>query len=98
MIKKLEGHKFPVRGLQVLYDGNLASCSEDNSIIIWASKKLEVKHTFISHSKAIWCCDIISSDRMVTGSEDKTIKVWNYEEGKLDKTLTGHRDQVRCIL
>lgn len=35
---------------------------------------------------------------MVTGSEDKTIKVWNYEEGKLDKTLTGHRDQVRCIL
>jgi len=38
-----------------LADGNLASCGEDNMIIVWASKKLEVIHTLAGHTKAVWC-------------------------------------------
>lgn len=34
LIKKLVGHKFPVRGLQVLADGNLASCAEVLTIFL----------------------------------------------------------------
>jgi WD40 repeat protein len=37
LMKTLEGHRFPVRGLQVLANGNLASCGEDNLVIVWAA-------------------------------------------------------------
>jgi len=55
MLKNLDGHKSPVRCLLVLPDGNLASCAEDNMIIIWASKRLEVKYNLVGHVKQIWC-------------------------------------------
>jgi len=61
----------------VLDDGNMASCSEDNYIIIWASKKLEVKMTLKGHAKAIWDVCNIKENLFVTASEDRTLKVWD---------------------
>lgn len=71
------GHKFPVRGLTVLTDGNLASCGEDDAVIIWASKKLEVKHTLLGHHKAIWDVDALPGAKFVSASEDRTLKIWD---------------------
>ncbi|GAB5373392.1 hypothetical protein AAMO2058_001747300 [Amorphochlora amoebiformis] len=35
--------------------------------------------------------------QVVTSSEDCTIKIWDYEEGQLEKTLKGHIDVVQHI-
>lgn len=40
-------------------------------MIIWASKKLEVMHTLIGHTKAIWDVCAIPNSRFVSASEDK---------------------------
>lgn len=76
----------------MLEDGNLASCAEDNSVIIWASKKLEVKHTLQGHGKAVWCVAELPNKKFVSGSEDKCLKMWDSVEGKCLKTLTGHKE------
>ena len=34
--------------------------------------------------------------RVVSGSEDKTLKVWDIETGKCLATLEGHSKLVRC--
>ena len=39
-----------------------------------------------------------SNEWFVTGSADRTIKVWDLASGQLKLTLTGHIEQVRALL
>ena len=34
---------------------------------------------------------------VVSGSEDATIKVWDFETGEYERTLKGHTDSVQDI-
>jgi platelet-activating factor acetylhydrolase IB subunit alpha len=34
---------------------------------------------------------------VVTGSEDASIKVWDYEAGQFERTLKGHTDAVQDV-
>ena len=34
---------------------------------------------------------------LVSGSEDKTIKIWHFESGQLRQTLSGHKQTVRTL-
>ena len=40
---------------------------------------------------------LLENGDLVSGSQDTTIKVWNVNEGRVKKTLTGHTDNV-CAL
>jgi WD40 repeat protein len=35
---------------------------------------------------------------LASGSLDKTIKIWNFEKGKVVKTLTGHDKKVNSVI
>ena len=35
--------------------------------------------------------------KVYSGSEDKTIKIWSFEDEKVLKTLKGHRGSVFCL-
>lgn len=50
------------------------------------------------HSDLVFCF-AISPDRqtIVSGSKDKTIKVWHLETGQLIKTLEGHSASVKSV-
>lgn len=39
-----------------------------------------------------------SDELIVTGSKDGSIRIWNSEDGKLEKTLLGHTDHVTKIV
>ena len=46
----------------------------------------------------VTCAAIVGSQYLVTGSEDKTLLVWNLENlTKSERTLLGHLDAVTCI-
>ena len=40
---------------------------------------------------------LLNDDRLVSGSDDKTFKVWNYKTGALLKTITWHTGGVMSL-
>jgi len=63
----------------------------------WMAGKCHVR-TFEGHSEGISCVQFDGS-RIVSGSHDKTIRVWNIKTNSKWSvlTLTGHSGEVRCL-
>ncbi|MEL4895544.1 serine/threonine-protein kinase [Crocosphaera sp. Alani8] len=54
--------------------------------------------TLLGHENIVWSVASSTDGKIaVSGSEDKTIKVWNTETQTLLHTLTGHLDGVRSV-
>ena len=55
--------------------------------------------TLTGHSDAIWGVALSPNGQtLVSGSADKTIKVWNLDTGQLRRTLLGHSNIVRSVI
>ena len=52
--------------------------------------------TLLGHADSVYCVEF-DSYKIVTGSRDKTIKVWSLKSGKLKATLRGHEGSVLCL-
>ena len=48
------------------------------------------------HLDSVYCLEF-DAYKIVTGSRDKTIKVWSLRTGKLKSTLRGHEGSVLCL-
>ncbi len=61
-------------------------------------RSITLANTLTGHSNAIWCVAFSPNDQtLVSGSADKTIKVWNLDTGQMRRTLVGHSDIVRSV-
>ncbi|CAO3631477.1 unnamed protein product [Cunninghamella echinulata] len=63
----------------------------------WRKNKYTVR-VLSGHTDGVMCvqfCD--ASNLIMTGSYDKTIKIWNLETGELIRTLEGHTRCVRAL-
>lgn len=91
----------------------LVSGSSDSTINVWdvRQRKQEKKNatgqgtsggelivTLEGHDGGVNCVELSSDGRrLVSGSGDTTLKVWDMASGKCTKTLTGHTMAVRCV-
>lgn len=61
---------------------------------------MSCSHTFEGHREWIRCLKYVPGkkvDRLISGSDDYLIKVWDLESGECLKTLKGHEDSVTCF-
>ncbi|PLZ55072.1 WD40 repeat domain-containing protein, partial [Fischerella thermalis] len=86
-------------------DGEILVTGSYRKIKVWRvcqqegrTPNAQLLNTLTGHSHIV-CSLAMSSDRqiLVSGSRDKTIKVWQLETGELLHTLKGHRDGVYAI-
>lgn len=54
--------------------------------------------SLIGHKDGVKCVVFYNENtRLISGSQDKTIKIWNLIEGECVKTLEGHKSGVTCL-
>ena len=68
-------------------------------IRLWDVATGEMAMEMKGHDVSVWCLAFTPDGRrLMSGSEDKTIKVWDTRRGQLVLTLKGHTDDVRCLV
>ncbi|KAI0772855.1 WD40-repeat-containing domain protein [Trametes elegans] len=81
---------YPGAGISAdLSDGATA---EKEAPKAWEPKVMRIS----GHGDSVYCLEFDSS-RIVTGSRDRTIKVWSLKTGRCLATFSGHRGSVLCL-
>lgn len=58
----------------------------------------QLKATLEGHTDIVWSVAFSPNGQtLASGSQDKTVRLWNPNDGKLKRTLTGHRDAVNSV-
>jgi len=65
----------------------VASASQDNTINIWKTLTWTSIQRYANHTMAVYSLDQIDSDTMVSGSGDKTIRIWRISTGETLQTI-----------
>ncbi len=100
--KTLIGHCQEVRALALLKNGDLASCSVDSLINIWSVSTLQVKQSLYGHTGKVMCIKVLNRNGfIVSGSSDRTLKVWNPDANDkskfLVKTIAAHKSTIHSL-
>ena len=81
MLGCLHGHQDIVSGC-VFREGSyeVYSCSYDRSVKIWNIENLSLMDTLYGHHQNVNCIDALSKERCVTGSNDKSVRIFKISE------------------
>lgn len=97
----LTGHKKEITAVAVSagepHEVRIATASKDKAAIIWDiwGKK---KAKLIGHEDEISCITLTPSGKYaITGSKDKTVRIWNTVTGNCIACLYGHADTITAI-
>ena len=85
----LGGHKDIVLSVDVSSDGTIiASASKDNSLRLWDSATGKCVATCVGHTECVGSVALSrrSNEFLVSGSQDKTLKMWNLAEALSSST------------
>jgi len=109
LVALLKGHTNVVYSLAFSPDSRFLVSGQGGSsnqiAIIWEldstamnSGALTPKHRLSGHTDDLYAVAFTpDSQRVVTGSDDHTLRLWQVADGKLLATLTGHTDDVSAV-
>ena len=91
----LKGHTSSVYAVSVLLDGRIVSGSYDNTLRVWSvpaagsqgQEGVEVECDLVlkGHTNWVRAVSVLLDGRIVSGSRDKTLRVWNLSTGDCDE-------------
>lgn len=92
---------FPGHGISVVTcvqfdDEKIVSASDDHSINIYNTQTGVLKRRLDGHEGGIWALEY-KGDTLVSGSTDRTIRIWDLEKLRPTHVFHGHTSTVRCL-
>ena len=104
----LKGHVDTVRAVAPMGPTSCVSASDDKTLRIWeglggsgkGSPPPVCAQVLQGHTAAVWAVCVISGPpcRVVSGSWDHTLRVWDPTTGTCVRTLAGHSDTVNALV
>ncbi|KAJ2716563.1 Lissencephaly-1 [Coemansia spiralis] len=97
--RTLKGHTKTVQGMAFDAKGAvLVTCSADLTLRVWdVADEYKCVRTLHGHDHCVSAVSFLGSDKLVSASRDKTVKVWELSTGYCIRTLTGHAAWVRDV-
>jgi hypothetical protein len=99
--KILNNHTSSVNQIELLKDGRLISCSDDNTLKIYKKNTFELQLSIKEHTSYVNSFTQLYDERIITCSNDytmKIIKLIGEEKYKVDQNLEGHLGSVYKII
>jgi len=59
--------------------------------------RLRCIHTLSGHTGHVSCVSVLPDGRIVSGSNDCTLRIWDASSGRCINTLSGHTNVVNCV-
>ncbi len=91
----------PVYFLSLLGDDRtVISASGDTRIRYWNLTQGTLEGYFVGHTGSAWVCaaaTVEGNSTIVSGSPDRTAKIWEFQTGELRHTLSGHALGVQAV-
>jgi WD40 repeat protein len=53
--------------------------------------------TFTGHTRGVTCVEVVPNARIITGSWDTTLKLWDISTGRCTSTFTGHSGPIASV-
>ena len=96
--KSLRGHANWVEAVAT-YGTKIISAGVDEDIKIWGCSNNGVVESTMSGHDDVVTSVMVSNDgkHMVSGSVDKTVRIWSMETGKQESSMYGHTDAVTSV-
>jgi F-box and WD-40 domain protein CDC4 len=94
-------NSFPGHGTNVItclqFDREKIVCSsDDNAINVYNTSTGQLKKRLEGHAGGVWALQY-RGDILVTGSTDRSVRVWDLEKMRPTHTFSGHTSTVRCL-
>lgn len=105
-----KAHEKDINALDINFNGQLfASASQDRTIKIWSTEEGETQGVLRGHRRGVWSVKFAPKDTptilgetgpaagkglILTGSGDKTVKIWNLSDYTCLRTFEGHTNSV----
>ena len=106
-------HTGGINAVASLPNERVVSASDDRTLRVWNlasairldlsngrfALKAQCLHTLRGHRSSVLCVAALPRDRIVSGSRDKTLRVWDVSEGGGNclQTMRGHTGWVNCV-
>ncbi|KAJ2800790.1 Lissencephaly-1 [Coemansia guatemalensis] len=97
--RTLKGHTKSVQDMVFDQKGKiLVTCSADLTLRVWdVADDYKCVRTLYGHDHCVSAVAFLGTDRLVSASRDKSVKIWELSTGYCIKTLSGHADWVRAV-
>lgn len=95
LLARLNGHQAAVNAV-VIHDDRIVSASGDRVIKAWNINTGQCEKTYTGHTKGIACVQY-DGRRIVSGSSDNTVRIFDAEQQAEVACLHGHSNLVRTV-